>query len=205
MNPNLLQMNTVPVKIEINVTRASLESPGKQLPRMKVSTNKGGYRMEARPAKLNIDTYAARSSMGLGHKNMGDFTYEEAQRGIKLAYQGTARVAEEGNEFARGSSPVEVAKKNFRAGFSIQTVMDFIPKTGANFTYEDGVLNIDYQLDDMNIDWEHVEASRLIFNPGTVEINVAQHPRIEIEYVGEPIYVPPSANPNYEPILNVLG
>jgi hypothetical protein len=205
MSPNLLQINTVPVKIEINVTRASLESPGKQLPRMNVRTERGGFRMEATPARLNIDTYAARSSMGLGHQNMTDFTRDEAQRGIRLAYQGTARIVEDGNELARGSSPVDMAVKNVRAGFTIQTVMDFIPKTGADVSFDDGVLNINYQLDDVSVDWEHLEASRLIFNPGTVEINVAQHGKVEIEYVGDPIYVPPSANPNYEPVFDIFG
>jgi hypothetical protein len=202
---NLLQINTVPVKIEVNVTRASLESPGKQLPRMNVKTNKGGYQMEARPAKLNIDTYQARASTGLGKMNMSDFYGDEVQRSIKLAYQGTARVVEEGNALARGSTPSEIARNNARASFKVETMMDFIPKKGADLTYEDGVLNINYQLDDVNVDWEHLDASRLIFNPGNVEINVAQYGRVEIEYIGEPIYVPPSASPNYEPILNVLG
>ncbi|MCL2634423.1 MAG: DUF6470 family protein [Oscillospiraceae bacterium] len=196
-NPNLLEINTVPIKIEINVTRASLESPGKKLPRMNVRTEKGGFRMEARPAKLNIDTYAARSSMGYGNYNLSDFYKNEANRGIRLSYQGVAKMVENGNALGRGSSPVEIAVQNERAGYSIQTVMEYIPKTGPDFSYEEGVLHIDYQVDDSMVDWENLEASRLIFNPGTVEISVAQLPQIEIRYVGEPIYVPPSANPNY--------
>jgi hypothetical protein len=205
MNPSLLRISTVPVRIEINVTRASLESPGKQLPRMSVRTDRGGFRMEARPARLNIDSYQARASMGYGTMNTRDVIREEAQRGIRLAYEGTARIVEEGNSLARGSTPVDVARQNVRSTFSIETVMDFIPKTGADITYQEGVLNINYQMDNVNIDWEHLEASRLIFNPGSVEINVAQHGKVEIEYVGEPIYVPPSANPNYVPVMNVSG
>ncbi|MCL2071824.1 MAG: DUF6470 family protein [Oscillospiraceae bacterium] len=206
MNSNLLQITTVPVQIEINVTRASLESPGKQLPRMNVRTSKkGGFKMEATPAKLKIDTYEARSSVGLGGMNTADLIRDEAQRGIKLAYQGTARIVEDGNAVARGSSSVDIAVKNERAGQTIQTIMEFIPKTGANISFDDGALNIRYEMDNVDINWEHLEASRLVFNPGRVEINVAQHPQIVIEYVGEPIYVPPSANPDYEPVLNVLG
>ena len=37
------------------------------------------------------------------------------------------------------------------------------------------------------------------FIPGNVELIVRDRPRVEIEYIGGPIYVPPSANPNYEP------
>jgi len=173
---------------------------------MNVSTNRGGgYRMEATPTKLNIDTYAARSSLGLGKLNNTDFYKDEAQRGIRLSYQGTARVVENGNDLGKGSTPVEIAVRNNRAGYNIQTVMEFLPSTGADISWEAGSLNIHYEANDVNIDWEHLEASRLIFNPGSVEINVAQHPSVVIEYVGEPIYVPPSANPNYEPVLNVTG
>ena len=203
MNPNLLQITTTPIRININVTRASLEAPGKQLPRMNVRTEKGGFRMEATPVKLNIDTYQARSSMGMGNLNMPDFYKEEAQRGIKLSYEGVAKMVEDGNSLGRGSTPVEIAVKNHRAGFNIQTVVDFIPKTGADISWQDGALNINYQMDDRNVDWEHLEASRLIFNPGKVEINIEQHPQVVIEYVGDPIYVPPSANPNYEPAVVV--
>ncbi|MDR0196923.1 MAG: DUF6470 family protein, partial [Oscillospiraceae bacterium] len=160
---------------------------------------------EAKPAKINIDTYAARSSMGYGKYNMPDFYKNEAQRGIKLSYQGVASLVEDGNELARGNTPAEIANRNVRAGFSIQTVMDFIPKGGADITYEAGVLNINYEVDDVNVDWENLEAARLIFNPGLVEISVAQHPKVEITYVGEPIYVPPSANPSYAREFSAKG
>jgi hypothetical protein len=153
--------------------------------------------MEARPARLNIDSYQARASVSPAGQRTSDVIRDEGQKGIRIAYQGTARIVEEGNQIARGSSPVDIAVQNQRAGFSIETFMDFIPKTGPDFSYDAGVLNINYQVDDKNIDWEHLEAARLIFNPGSVEINVTEHARVEIEYVGEPIYVPPSANPNY--------
>ena len=37
-----------------------------------------------------------------------------------------------------------------------------------------------------------------VYVPGELAINVEQYPKVEIEYVGEPLYVPPSANPSYE-------
>ena len=35
------------------------------------------------------------------------------------------------------------------------------------------------------------------FIPGNIEMSITQHPDVLIEYVGGPIYVPPSADPNY--------
>ena len=35
------------------------------------------------------------------------------------------------------------------------------------------------------------------FIPGDIEMSITQQPDVLIEYVGGPIYVPPSADPNY--------
>ena len=44
------------------------------------------------------------------------------------------------------------------------------------------------------------------FVPGSVELIVRDRPRVEIEYLGEPIYFPASASPNYKPpVLDVKG
>ena len=45
------------------------------------------------------------------------------------------------------------------------------------------------------------------FIPGNIEMSITQHPDVHIEYVGDPLYVPPSAAPNYKPLdvrLNAL-
>ena len=57
--------------------------------------------------------------------------------------------------------------------------------------------NIKIRNTDINIDWENINSSVVEFVPGNIEFIVKEHPRVEIEYVGEPIYVPPSANPAY--------
>lgn len=64
MNPNLLKITSIPISIEVNVTNGSLKAPEDKEP-LKIDINRtpGGYKMESRPAKINIDTYAARSSM----------------------------------------------------------------------------------------------------------------------------------------------
>jgi len=198
VNHNLLEMTSVPIQVEIHVTKASLENPeGTKLPKANVKRVKGGYHIETEPAKINIDTYGARSSLGYGHYKMSDFYKNESQRGIKLGYKGIAELVQDGNELGRGSTPVEIAQHNVRAGFTVQTMVDFLPKGGADLTYQKGAININYQVDDVDVDWENIMKSNLVFKPGSVEIVVKQHPKLQIRYVGEPIYFPPSANPNY--------
>ena len=207
MIPNLLQITTIPIKIEIKVTNAKFEhSQEYTQPKVNIKNTNGGYVMQAEPFKLNIDTYQARKSLGYGNMTDGDMLAQKAQDGFSIAFQGTAKVASEGDQLARGASPSEIALSNARAGATIQTIMEFLPKEGADITFDKGTLNIEYQMGEQDIDWDIHPDSPLEFIPGSVEFIVHDRPRVEIEYVGDPIYVPPSANPNYEPpIFDVKG
>lgn len=207
MIPNLLQITTIPIKIEIKVTNAKFEhSEDYTQPKVNIKTTNGGYVMQAEPLKLNIDTYQARKSLGYGNMTDGDMLAQKAQDGFTIAFQGTAKVAAEGDQLARGASPSEIALNNARAGATVQTIMEFLPKEGADITFDAGTLNIEYQMGEQDIDWDIHPDSLLEFIPGSVEFIVRDRPRVEIEYVGDPLYVPPSANPNYEPpILDIKG
>ncbi len=208
MIPNLLQITTIPIQIEIKVTNARFEHSDEYVqPQVNIKSRNGGFVMEAEPLKLNIDTYQARKSMGYGHMTEGDMLKQKAQEGWSIAFQGTAKVAAEGDQLARGMSPAEIALNNARAGATVQTIMDCLPKEGADVTFEAGKLNIEYQMGTQDIDWNIHPDSPLEFIPGSVEFIVHDRPRVEIEYIGDPLYVPPSANPNYEPppFLDIKG
>lgn len=207
MIPNLLQITTIPIKIEIKVTNAKFEHSREYTqPKVNIKNTNGGYVMQAEPFKLNIDTYQARKSLGYGNMTDGDMLAQKAQDGFSIAFQGTAKVASEGDQLARGASPSEIALSNARAGATVQTIMEFLPKEGADITFDEGTLNIEYQMGEQDIDWDIHPDSPLEFIPGSVEFIVRDRPRVEIEYVGDPIYVPPSANPSYEPpIFDIKG
>ena len=208
MIPNLLQITTIPIQIEIKVTNARFEHSDEYVqPQVNIKSRNGGFVMEAEPLKLNIDTYQARKSMGFGHMTDGDMLKQKAQEGWSIAFQGTAKDVSEGDQLARGASPAEIALNNARAGPTVQTIMEFLPKEGADVTFEAGKLNIEYQMGSQDIDWNIHPDSPLEFIPGSVEFIVHDRPRVEIEYIGDPIYVPPSANPNYEPppFLDIKG
>ncbi|MCL2696759.1 MAG: DUF6470 family protein [Oscillospiraceae bacterium] len=197
MNHNLLNITTIPINVEINIVKGRLQNPDAPKPEIKISTGEGGIQIEAEKATINIDTYAARSSMGYGNYNSGDLIKKEADKGWSFAYQGTARIVSEGNAYARGTTSGQLAMRNNSAGKTIQTVMEHIPKTGADVTFQKGELHINYEMKELSIDWENLKTVPLRFIPGRVEFNITQHPKVVIEYTGRPIYVPPSADPHY--------
>lgn len=206
MNSNLLQITTIPISIEIKITNAKLQLPEDRQPKVNISTTNGGFVMKAEPLKINVDTYEARKSLGYGHMNDADMLSQKAQEGFSLAFQGTARVASEGDMLARGMSPSEIAIQNARAGATVQTIMEFLPKEGADITFDGGKLSIDYQMGEQQIDWDVMSQLPMEFIPGSVELIVRDRPRVEIEYIGGPIYFPRSADPNYDPpVLDVKG
>ena len=198
---NLLQITTIPISIEIKVTNAKFELADDRQPKVNITTRDGGYVMKAEPLKINIDTYQARKSLGFGHMNDMDMLKQKASEGFTLAFQGTAKVSAEGDQLARGMSASEIAIQNARAGATVETIMEFLPKEGADITFDGGTLNIDYQMGSQDFDWDITQRLPMEFIPGSVEFIVRDRPRVEIEYIGDPIYVPASANPNYEPPL----
>ena len=60
-------------------------------------------------------------------------------------------------------------------------------------------MNIRYEMDKMNFDWR-MQKMNFQFTPGDIEISVKQRPDVIIKYVGGPLYVPPSADPDHEPV-----
>lgn len=206
MNPNLLQITTIPIQIEIKITNAKLEYSEDRQPKVNINTRNGSFVMEAEPLQVKVDTYEARKSLGEGHMTDADLLQKKASEGFSIAFQGTARVADDGNQLARGVSPSELAIQHARAGATVETIMDFLPKTGADITFDGGKLNIEYQMGQQDIDWDIQSKLPMEFIPGSVEFIVRDRPRVEIEYVGDPIYVPASSNPNYEPpIMDIKG
>ncbi len=199
MNSNLLQITTIPISIEIKVTNAKFEAAETKQPKVNITTENGGYVMKAEPLRINIDTYQARKSLGYGNMTDGDMLKQKASEGFTLAFQGTARVASQGDQLARGMSPADIAIQNARAGATIETIMEFLPKEGADITFDGGKLNIDYQMGSQEFDWDIAQRVPMEFIPGSVELIVRDRPRVEIEYIGGPLYVPPSSDPNYEP------
>jgi hypothetical protein len=74
--------------------------------------------------------------------------------------------------------------------------VDFLPSVGPEISWEPGELSIRYEMDKLNFDWR-INPAQLEFIPGDIQISVKQHPDVIIKYVGGPLYVPPSSDPNY--------
>lgn len=192
----LLNITSVPINIEVNVTRAELkqESPAATV---QISKSGGGMQIKADPIQVNIDNTAVRESLGYGFKNIDTFAKDEAEKGMKVAYQAVASIVSEGDALGNfEATPASIAAS--KASRTLETVMDFLPKGSPDISWSGGTLSINYKAPDLNMDWDTHQRPEMEFVPGSIEVIVNELPRVEIEYTGEPIYFPRSAAPGYE-------
>ena len=194
----LIEIQTIPIEIQMKVTNAKLEY-ARGTAQMEVSRNKGGLQIRSQPIRVNIDTFEARSSIV---PTTAQSIQQGAQRGVQAAYEATGVLTREGRMMMEAKIDGEVIPQLARqatlpspADVNIQ----FLPSVGPDISWNGGELNIRYEMDKLNFDWR-MEQMQLTFVPGDIEFTMTQRPDVVIKYVGGPLYVPPSSDPDYEPI-----
>ena len=80
-----------------------------------------------------------------------------------------------------------------------QLGIQFLPEVGPDISWTGGEMSIRYEMDKLNFDWR-MSQMQFTFVPGDIEFKVTQQPDVVIKYTGSPLYVPPSADPSYEPL-----
>ena len=194
----LIEITTVPIQIEMKTTNAKLEYV-RGTAEMEVSRDKGGLQIKSRPIRVNIDTYEARNSVT---PTLARSLEQNAQKGKQASYKATATFAQQGQLMMKTKLGEEVitqfSKDSLLEGVK-DVGLDFIPKTGPEITWDPGDMTIKYEMDKLNFDWK-IGGGSFEFTPGDIELTVTQRPEVIIKYVGGPLYVPPSADPNYEPV-----
>lgn len=195
----LLKITTIPIDVEVKITKAGYERiDDAEMPKARVTRDKGEFNIEAEPVHIHIDNTPVFDTIGL--KSATKRGIEEGQKGLSVSYQAVAKIAQEGKAIADGKTNVsELAKRHTMedATEALNLVTKFIPENGPDISWSDGKLNINYTADKLNLDFE-LQKTRFKFTPGSVELIVNNLPRVEIEYTGDPIYFPASANPNFE-------
>lgn len=194
----LINITTVPIQYELKIQNARLQYKNATA-EVEISRDKGGMRIKSRPVKLNIDSFEARNSVT---PTTARSVAQTAQKGNQAAYEATAQLAQEGQLMLKAKIGEDVLGQIFANRNQQPTgefELGFTPSEPVDLNYEAGDLIINYQMDKLNFDLK-VANGNFEFVPGDIELSITQHPEVRIEYIGGPIYVPPSADPNFEPL-----
>ena len=193
----LIEIKSVPIEIEMKVSHARLEY-SRGTADLEISRDEGGMSIRARPIRLNIDTFESRNSVV---PTTARSIQQTAEKGQQAAYEATATYAQQGQLLLSAKIGQELITQFAKDAQQVPTNVgiDFIPKTGPEITWDPGELNIRFEMDKLNFDWR-MQQPQFEFIPGDIEISVTQQPDVVIEYIGGPLYVPPSSDPNHKPV-----
>jgi hypothetical protein len=196
----LIEIKSVPIEIEMKISHAKLEYTRGTADLEISRSDGGGLSIKSRPIQLNIDTFEARNSVV---PTTFRSIEQSAQKGRQAAYEATATYAQQGQLLLKTQIGQELitqfAADSIAKNIKTDVGISFIPTTGADLNWDPGEMNIRYEMDKLNFDWR-VNQPEFVFTPGDIEISVTQQPDVIIKYIGGPIYVPPSSDPDYEPI-----
>ncbi len=195
----LIEIKSVPIELEMKVSNAKLEYT-RGTADLEISRQRGGLSIRSRPIRLNIDTFEARNSVVPTPMRA---VVQNASRGQQAAYEATAVYARQGQMLLNAKIGQEMVTQ-FAADAQARNVktnvgLQFLPSVGPDISWTPAEFNIRFEMDKLNFDWRTNQA-QFEFIPGDIEITVTQQPDVVIKYVGGPIYVPRSSDPNYEPI-----
>ena len=195
----LIEIKTVPIEIEMKVTHAKMEY-SRGTAELEISRGDGGLSIKSRPIRLNIDTFEARNSVcPTAMRSVEQY----AQQGKQASYEATATYAQQGQLLLDAKIGQELVTQ-FAADAQNRNLktnvgLEFLPSVGLEISWDPGEMQIRYEMDKLNFDWR-VNPPQFEFTPGDIELSVKQQPDVVIKYIGGPLYVPPSADPEYQPI-----
>ena len=185
----LIEIQTVPIEIQMKVTRAHLEY-AKGTAQVEISRDKKGLSIRSQPIKVNIDSFESRNSVTPTTATM---IQQQAQAGVQGAYQATGVLARQGRMMMEAKINQDVIPqlaKQQNLGEPTNLNIDFLPSVAPNISWDGGEMNIQYEMDKLNFDWR-MEQMSFTFVPGDIEFTMTQRPDVIIKYVGGPLYVPP--------------
>ncbi len=187
---SLLKITTIPIEYELKIQKAKLEY-SKSKAELDTNRKKGGMTIENRPIKLHIDTYDARNSIC---PTTMESIRQSAQKGKAAANEATETLAKEGALLLdpKVMNPLDQIISQRAQMPTGDFGLQFLPTTGPDIEWSDPDLSIQYQMDKLSFDLK-VAKGDFEFIPGNVELSITQMPDVRIEYVGDPMYVPPSA------------
>ena len=193
----LLSIKHIPIKIEVNVTNAQLKprEADPLEPSVRISKSSDGVRVAAQPYKVDISS-----------QKLDSYVPTNVQPSkLTLTYDAVAKMGgTDGTASAANTTAVSRSSSQ-----SIETILSSLPKTNdSSISYNDGTLSINYSMinNDGSSDIGSISDLKngFEFIPGDIEFIVSQMPELEIEYLGDPLYFPRSADPNYKGEVDVI-
>ena len=190
----LLKITSTPMKYELEVENAKLEYQQDVTPSCDITTSPSQLKIHSEASKVQIDTYEARKSLGL--TNIDDSIQQYAAKGKEHINNQIREYVQIGNamgDIQNGTEISDIARQKILQQPELYT--QFLPSASADISFTPAQLDMNYTPADVNLDWQ-INENTLSFQAGSVHMKIVEYAHVDIEYLGGPMYVPPSADPN---------
>jgi len=194
----LLQITSTPMRYELQVENAKLEYQQDVTPSAKVETTPSELTIHSKSVEVRIDTYQARKSLGI--LKIGDSIKQCAQKGMEHINDQTREYVEIGKAMGNiqdGTTIGDIVRQKMLQQPEMYTA--FLPSGGADISWSPAELDVNYRPGDVNYDWQ-IKDTDYNYRAGSVHMKIVEYAHVDIEYLGGPMYVPPSADPEYEEV-----
>ena len=192
----LINITSTPIEYKINIEPGRLEMKQADNARQKMTSFPSELSIQSRNIEVRLDSTRMRASLNL--RNPGEFARYYGSQGMQTAYENIGDRVQFGNQISQiqdGVSISQVVQQKMLEQPTTYTT--FIPSAGIDISWQPQELNLDYQPTQLEFDWQTMKNS-MEYVPGKYQMDILQYPKVQIEYLGTPTYVPPSADPNYE-------
>ena len=190
----LLKITSTPMKYELEVENAKLEYQQDVNPSCDITTSPSQLEIHSQSSQVHIDTYEARKSLGL--TNIEDSVQQYAAKGkehISKQTQEYVQIGQAMGEIQNGTKISDIVRQKMLQQPELYT--EFLPSASADISFSPAQLDINYKPSDVNLDWK-IDDNSFKFEAGSVHMKIVEYAHVDIEYLGGPMYVPPSADPN---------
>jgi len=192
----LINITSTPIEYKINIEPGRLEMKQSDNPSFQLTQDTGRMNINSKNIQVRLDSTRLRESLNL--RDPGAFARYYGSQGLQTAYENIGERVQFGNQISQIQDGVSISQiVQQKALQQPTTYTTFIPSAGWDISWQPQELNLDYQPTEMNFDWR-VQKNIMEYVPGKYQMDILQYPKVEIEYLGTPTYVPPSSDPNYE-------
>lgn len=183
----LITIETVPIKIEY-VKKEPLKLSSVHDQNTKVDSQVASQRIESKPIRIALNDSFEPST---------DYQWDNS------TYTATANYGEDGKFNLKVQMEDGQAKpihfKHLSRG--INQMVGMMSHESINSIGESASMVIPIDSSSISSGMKTSDNANIEFMPPDIELKITQRPQVIIKYVGGPIYVPRSADPNYQPIV----
>ncbi len=192
VSSNLLDYDIHNIVMNTSIKHPRMVNPGTEQTFIRQETDLGGLEVHTTDGIIEIDTDAARKSMGLGQLSDGEMVKHYAELGKKAREEFTRRTVSDGRQLSmKRATKLQLEKQHFiQDKFPKPTQTVFYPSEPAELNARPGTTDISHRPTEVNIDWANTDIVPYYLDKGTVTFDIVQKAYIHFQYMGDPNFFP---------------